>query len=77
MVGFFVIMQTHFLLACSGSGGRRGRYCKGGAVARLVHFSENLTPRKLGVDWEGKWWIADDFDEIPEEFLPYIEGGAN
>jgi prevent-host-death family protein len=47
----------------------------GKPMAKLVPFAEDLTPRKLGGAWEGKVWIADDFDEIPEEFLPYIEGG--
>ncbi len=44
----------------------------GKPVAKLVPFTEDLTPRKLGGEWEGKVWIADDFDTLPEDFLSYF-----
>ncbi len=35
-----------------------------------------VSPFKTEEDWfgmdEGKGWIADDFDETPEEFLEYL-----
>ncbi len=37
-----------------------------------------VSPVKPEEDWfgmdEGKGWIADDFDETPEEFLELIDG---
>ncbi|CAN5514100.1 hypothetical protein BH10ACI1_BH10ACI1_34920 [soil metagenome] len=37
-----------------------------------------VSPIKDEEDWfgmdDGKMWIADDFDEIPEEFSEYIDG---
>lgn len=56
--------------------------CNGGEViiakagkpmVKLTPIEENLQPRELNAPWNGKVWIADDFDEIPAEFLPYIE----
>ncbi len=45
----------------------------GKPVAKVSHY-------KTEEDWfgmdEGKIWIADDFDETPEEFLEFF-GGAN
>ncbi len=39
-----------------------------------------VSPVKSDEEWfgmdEGKIWIADDFDETPEEFLEFF-GGAN
>lgn len=46
---------------------RRGR-CP---VARLVRV-EAKTPRPLGGD-EGLVWIADDFDDLPEDLLDLFE----
>ena len=41
--------------------------------ARLVPLA-NRTPRKPG-GWEGKVWVADDFDEpLPPEILERLEG---
>ena len=45
----------------------------GEPVARLVPYKNKNTPRKLGGDWEGKVWISDDFDELPEEFIKHFE----
>ena len=41
----------------------------GDPIARLVPYEKKQnTPRTLG-GWEGKVWIADDFDDIPEEIV--------
>ena len=39
----------------------------GKPVAKLVPFNLDTSPRELGGSWEGKVWIADDFDDLPEE----------
>lgn len=40
-----------------------------------------VSPIKTDEDWfgmdEGKIWIADDFDETPEEFNEYLDGENN
>ncbi|MBC8093223.1 MAG: type II toxin-antitoxin system Phd/YefM family antitoxin [Pseudonocardia sp.] len=43
----------------------------GEPIARLVPF-RGLTPRPLGLA-AGEIWIADDFDELPEEILAEFE----
>jgi prevent-host-death family protein len=40
-------------------------------VAKIVAYRETRKPRVPG-DLKGQIWIADDFDEIPEEFDEYI-----
>jgi prevent-host-death family protein len=40
----------------------------GRPVARLVAYDESLEPRRPG-GWEGRVWMADDFDELPPELL--------
>ena len=45
----------------------------GRPVARLVPYAEDLEPRKLG-GWEGRVWIADDFDELPPDLLAAFYG---
>lgn len=42
-------------------------------VARLVAYTSARVPRKPGA-WKGKIWIADDFDDTPEEFIRAFEG---
>ncbi len=44
----------------------------GRPVARLVPYDENDEPRRLG-GWEGRVWIADDFDELPPDLLEEFE----
>jgi prevent-host-death family protein len=44
--------------------------------ARLMPLSESTKLRKPG-DLEGKLWIADDFDEIPEELSRIFEGESD
>ena len=45
----------------------------GRPVAKLIAYEEEEAPRTLG-GWEGRVWIADDFDELPEEILAAFEG---
>jgi len=40
----------------------------GRPIARLVAYEETDEPRQLG-GWEGRVWIAEDFDELPPELL--------
>jgi len=46
----------------------------GKPVAKLVKYPGE--PRKLG-GWEGKMWIADDFDDTPEELIALFEGSED
>lgn len=43
----------------------------GRPVARIVRYEEPKAPRKLGI-LEGQGWVADDFDELPEEIAEYF-----
>ena len=45
----------------------------GRPVARLVPYDENDEPRKPG-GWEGRVWMADDFDELPPDILAAFYG---
>lgn len=45
----------------------------GKPVAKLVPYRQNTGPRSPG-GWEGKVWIADDFDELPEEIAAAFRG---
>jgi prevent-host-death family protein len=45
----------------------------GKPYVRLVPCLPEQSPRPLG-GWEGKVWIADDFDETPEEVIRLFEG---
>ena len=46
----------------------------GKPVARLVKFEHEK--RTLG-GWEGRIWIADDFDDTPEELIALFEGSED
>lgn len=47
----------------------------GKPVAKLVPYNLDTSPRQLGVgNWQGNIWIADDFDELPEEMLNFFTG---
>ena len=39
----------------------------GEPVAKLVPYPKKQKSRRTLGGWEGKVWIADDFDEIPQE----------
>lgn len=45
----------------------------GKPIAKLVPYKETLEPRTLG-GWEGRVWMADDFDELPEEIAAAFRG---
>jgi prevent-host-death family protein len=45
----------------------------GKPVARLVPYEERKAPRKPG-RWQGRIWIADDFDATPDEIIDAFEG---
>lgn len=47
----------------------------GKPVAKLVPYDLNTSPRELGVGhWHGQIWMADDFDELPEDILKLFTG---
>ena len=40
----------------------------GEPVAKLVPYERDQSPRQLGSGgWKGRVWMAQDFDELPEE----------
>ena len=45
----------------------------GKPMARLVPLNPRRGPRKLG-QWKGKVWMADDFDDLPQEIQDAFEG---
>jgi prevent-host-death family protein len=45
----------------------------GRPVARLVPIPRRTEPRTPG-GWEGRVWMAPDFDELPEDILRAFEG---
>ena len=57
------------LLAEVSSGGEVVIAKAGKPIARIVPIDENIQPRKLGGDWEGKVWMADDFDNTPDSII--------
>ena len=47
----------------------------GKPVAKLVPYSIDESPRDMTVRiWEGEVWMAEDFDELPEDLLKYFTG---
>lgn len=47
----------------------------GKPVAKLVPFENDTRPRQLGAGkWKGKVWMADDFDDLPEDVLKLFTG---
>lgn len=48
--------------------------CKSGKpIAKLSAYVPVKTPRKPG-GWEGRVWMADDFDDLPPELLAAFYG---
>jgi prevent-host-death family protein len=45
----------------------------GRPYVRLTPCLPEQTPRELG-GWRGRVWIADDFDETPDEIIRQFEG---
>ena len=49
----------------------------GKPVAKLVPYKVDTSPRQLGVgQWQGKIWMADDFDDLPDALLNLFTGDA-
>ena len=47
----------------------------GKPVAKLVPYDADTSPRKLGAgNWQGKIWVADDFDDLSDEMLALFTG---
>lgn len=47
----------------------------GKPVAKLVPYDVDTSPRELGVGaWKGKIWMADDFNDLPEDVLALFTG---
>jgi len=47
----------------------------GKPVAKLVPYQMDTQPRVLGAgQWKGKIWIADDFDDLPDDLLRLFTG---
>jgi prevent-host-death family protein len=47
----------------------------GKPVAKLVPYDLESSPRQLGAgQWQGKIWIAEDFDELPADILQLFTG---
>lgn len=50
----------------------------GKPVARIVPYDLNATPRQLGAgQWRGQIWLAEDFDELPEDVIQHFTGEGN
>jgi prevent-host-death family protein len=67
--------KTHLsrLLEEAAAGGEIVIAKAGKPYVRLVPCLPERSPRTLG-GWEGKVWIADDFDETPEDVVRLFEG---
>ena len=49
----------------------------GKPVAKLVPYTQDTSPRKLGAgQWKGKIRMADDFDDLPDDVLKLFTGDA-
>jgi prevent-host-death family protein len=49
----------------------------GKPVAKLVPYTQDTSPRQLGTgQWKGKIWMADDFDDLPDDVLKLFTGHA-
>lgn len=49
----------------------------GKPVAKLVPYTQDTSPRKLGAgQWKGKIWMADDFDDLPDDVLKLFTGNT-
>lgn len=47
----------------------------GKPVAKLVPYQMDTRPRVLGAgQWKGKIWIADNFDDLPDDLLRLFTG---
>ena len=46
----------------------------GKPVAILSPYKEEVNTRHPGGSWQGKVWIADDFDEVSEDLIHAFQG---
>lgn len=47
----------------------------GKPVAKLVSYQLDTSPRTLGAGkWKGQIWMADDFDDLPEDLWELFTG---
>jgi len=50
----------------------------GKPIAKLVPYDVDTSPRTLGAgNWQGKIWLANDFDDLPAETLALFMGEAD
>ena len=50
----------------------------GKPVVKLIPFDFESSPRQLGAgNWHGHIWIAEDFDELPEDILQQFTGESD
>lgn len=50
----------------------------GKPMVKLVLYTQHTTPRQLGAGhWKGKIWMADDFDDLPDEVLDFFTGDVD
>ncbi len=47
----------------------------GKPVVKIAPYDLDETPRELGAgNWKGKIWMADDFDDLPDDILQLFAG---
>ena len=45
----------------------------GKPIAKLIPYKLDNSPRDMTVRiWQGEVWMADDFDELPEDIMEYF-----
>ena len=50
----------------------------GKPMVKLVPYERDTSPRDMSVRiWEGEVWMADDFDELPEDLMKAFTGEAD
>ncbi len=48
---------------------------RGEPLVKLVAYERDISPRDMSVRiWEGEVWMAEDFDELPEDLLRMFTG---
>lgn len=50
----------------------------GKPIVKLIPYSVESSPRTLGAgNWRGQIWVAEDFDDLPEDVLQQFTGEGN
>lgn len=50
----------------------------GKPIVKIIPYDFETSPRHLGAgNWRGQIWIADDFDDLPEDVLGLFIGEDN